>query len=358
LFRHRSKTHFVIVDAIGVSEQDKTATKPLDRQPSVPLDKIMGLVAAGAASPDLVSTLAARLARLDRQLTNEQRQQVTEQASGTDLKSLTTSLLGSLDPDAQAQKAAEVFGLAMDQEPTEEQLDQVQETLMAAALKPFHNPKLRDLLLNLKRSHEQVIDEITQDELLQAGYDAHALEKAQALITNFKDFIEQHKDELEAIQILYSRPHRAGLRFRQVKDLAAALKNPPLKSDPGSGVASLRGDGAEAVKGMGGKDVVDLIALVRHALDPKEPLIPFSSTVQERYEQWLTEQAQKGVVFTEEQRQWLEAIKDHIAKSLRIDEDDFEYAPFNQIGGLGRVHDLFGERLPVILDELNRRLAA
>ena len=46
-----AKTHFVIVDAIGVSEQDKTATKPLDRQPSVPLDKIMGLVAAGAASP-------------------------------------------------------------------------------------------------------------------------------------------------------------------------------------------------------------------------------------------------------------------------------------------------------------------
>ena len=102
-------------------------------------------------------------------------------------------------------------------------------------MKPFHDPKLRDLLLNLKRSHEQVIDEITQDELLQAGFDAHALEKAQALITNFKEFIEQHKDELEAIQILYSRPHRAGLRFRQVKDLAAALKNPPLGATARSG---------------------------------------------------------------------------------------------------------------------------
>ncbi len=224
-----AKTHFVIVDAIGVSEQDKTATKPLDRQPSVPLDKVLGLVAAGAANPDLVSTLAARLARLDRQLTDEQRQQVTQQAGGKDLNTLTTSLLGSLDPDAQAKKATEVFGLAKDQEATPEQLDQVQDTLLAAALKPFHDPKLRDLLLNLKRSHEQVIDEITQDELLQAGYDALALEKAQSLITSFKQFIEQHKDELEAIQILYSRPHRAGLRFRQVKDLAAALKNQPLQ---------------------------------------------------------------------------------------------------------------------------------
>ena len=353
-----AKTHFVIVDAIGVSERDKTATKPLDRQPSVPLDKIMGLVATGAATPDLVSTLAARLARLDRQLTDEQRQQVTQQAGGKDLNTLTTSLLGSLDPDAQAKKAAEVFGLAKDQEATPGQLDQVQDSLLSAALKPFHDPKLRDLLLNLKRSHEQVIDEITQDELLQAGYDAHALEKAQALITNFKDFIEQHKDELEAIQILYSRPHRAGLRFRQVKDLATALKSPPLGATPERVWQAYEATEPQAVKGKGGRDVVDLIALVRHAIDPQQPIIPFSSTVQERYEQWLTEQGQKGVVFTEEQRQWLDAIKDHIAKSLRIEEDDFDYAPFNTIGGLGRVHDLFGERLPVILDELNRRLAA
>ncbi len=114
-----AKTHFVIVDAIGVSEQDKTGTKPLDRQPSVPLDKVLGLVAAGAANPDVVSTLAARLARLDRQLTDEQRQQVTQQAGGEDLNALAACLLGSLDPDAQAQKATEVFGLAKGQEPSE-----------------------------------------------------------------------------------------------------------------------------------------------------------------------------------------------------------------------------------------------
>jgi len=353
-----AKTHFVVVDAIGVSEQDKTATKPLDRQPTVPLDKILGLVAAGAASPDIVSTLAARLARLDRQLTYEQRHQVTQQAGGTNLRTLTTSLLGSLDPDAQANKAAETFGLVKDQEPTPEQLGQVEGILMATALKPFHDPKLRDLLLNLKRSHEQVIDEITQDHLLQAGFDANALAKARALITNFKEFIEQHKDELEAIQILYSRPLRAGLRFRQVKDLAAALKSPPLGATPERIWQAYEATEPQAVKGNGGRDLVDLIALVRHALDPQEPIIAFSRTVQERYEQWLAEQGQKGVIFTAEQRQWLDAIKDHIAKSLRIEEDDFEYAPFNQIGGLGRVHDLFGERLPVILDELNKRLAA
>ena len=353
-----AKTHFVIVDAIGVSEQDKTANKPLDRQPSVPLDKVMGLVAAGVVNPDLVSTLASRLARLGRQLTEDQHQQVTDQAGGTDLRTLTARLLGSLDPDAQAGRAREQFKLTPDQEPTEAQLDQVQAKMMAEALKPLHDHKLRDLIVNLKRSHEQVIDEVSRDELIEAGFSASALEKAQALITNFKDFIESHKDELEAIQILYSRPYKAGLRYRQVKDLAAALKTPPLAATPDRVWKAYEAAEPDAVKGKGGAALVDLIALVRHALDPQEPIIPFASTVEERYQLWLTEQGQAGITFTAEQREWLDAIKDHIAKSLRIEEDDFDYAPFNQVGGLGRVHELFGERLPVILDELNRRLAA
>ena len=166
--------------------------------------------------------------------------------------------------------------------------------MMAEALKPLHDPKLRDLLVNLKRSHEQVIDEVSQDELLEAGFDAHALEKAQALITSFKDFIESHKDELEAIQILYSRPYKAGLRYRQVKDLAAALKNPPLGATPDRVWKAYEAAEPEAVQGKGGTALVDLIALVRHALDPQEPIIPFARTVEERYQKWLAEQGQKG----------------------------------------------------------------
>ena len=64
----KQKTHFVIVDAVGVCETDKTTSKPLDRKPSVSLEKILNMVAAGAASDDICSTLAARLTRLDRQI--------------------------------------------------------------------------------------------------------------------------------------------------------------------------------------------------------------------------------------------------------------------------------------------------
>ena len=38
--------------------------------------------------------------------------------------------------------------------------------------------------------------------------------------------------------------------------------------------------------------------------------------------------------------------------------NDFEYAPSNAQGGLGKVHQLFGVELPKVIEELNRELAA
>ena len=135
-----AKTHFVIVDAVGVAEQDKTCSKPLDREPSVPLDKILDRVAQGIAHPDVVSTLAARLARLNRQLTDDQREQVANQAGGSALPALAARLLASLDPDAQAASARSTFQLPPDAEPTEAQLDRAGAAMMVEALRPFHDP--------------------------------------------------------------------------------------------------------------------------------------------------------------------------------------------------------------------------
>jgi type I restriction enzyme R subunit len=64
------------------------------------------------------------------------------------------------------------------------------------------------------------------------------------------------------------------------------------------------------------------------------------------------------VVFTQEQLAWLDLIRDHIATSLSIEKDDFNLPPFSQRGGLGKAHQLFGDDLPKLLDELNEVLAA
>ena len=204
----------------------------------------------------------------------------------------------------------------------------------------------------------QVIDESTGDSVLRAGFDATALEKARAMLTSFRQFIEDHKDEIEALTVLYSRPYRAGLRYSQVKELAAAIQQPPHRLDPNRLWQAFETVDPDRVKGHGGKQLVDVIALVKHALDPDTPLAPVGVTVELRYLQWLADQEEAGAKFTTEQRRWLDAIRDHIANSLGIEQDDFESVPFNQIGGLGRAYELFGDRLPEILEDLNARLAA
>ena len=354
----RNKTHFVIVDAIGVCERDKTASKPLDRKPSVSLEKILKTVAAGAASSDICSTLAARLTRLDREIDEQQREEITTEAEDQDLADLSSRMLDAIDADANFGRATEEFSVPEDQEPTEEQLAQVEQEAIRQALKPFHKPKLREKILAIKAALEQVIDEVTQDELLTAGRSEQAKKKARTMLSNFRQFIEDNRDEIEAIQVLYSRPYRAGLRYRQVKELAQAIERPPVAAPLARLWQAYEVVEPDKVRGHGGKQLVDVIALVRHAIDPASPLVPVGVTVEQRYEQWITQQTEAGLEFTPDQRQWLDAIRDHIASSLTIDQESFDDVPFNQMGGLGRAHELFGEQLSSILEELNERLAA
>ncbi len=360
----KHKTHFVIVDCVGVCEEDKSATKPLDRKPSVPLDKILNFIAAGAADPDVVSTLAARLARLEQEVDEDQQAMIAQASGGKDLATLSAELLHSIDADVTTQQAIATFEIPTGQEPTEKQVEQIEQERMRAALKPFLNPKLREVILATRQALDQVIDEQTPDQLIRAGFDAAALEKARSMLTSFRQFIEDNKDEIEALKVLYSQPYRAGLRFRHVKELAAKLNQPPFFVDPARPESLTHLWRAYEmvepgkVKGKGGKQLVDVIALVRHAIDPNTLLAPVGVTVGQRYQAWLAEKQSTGVTFTTDQRRWLDAIKDHIASSLAIEQDDLEEVPFNTIGGLGRAYELFGDRLGSILDELNMRLAA
>ena len=365
----RHKTHFVIVDAVGVCEDEKSATRPMDRKPSVPLDKLLNLVAAGAASDDVVSTLASRLSRLDRELESTQQTAIQQASGGKSLAELSAGLLESIDPDTNTELAVQKFKIpngpyGQPPEPTEEQIVEVERERIASALRTFHDPRLRDAILAAKQSLDQVIDEQTPDQLLRAGFDAEALEKARSMLTSFRKFIEDNRDEIEALQVLYSVPWRAGLKFRHVKELATKLNQPPFFVDPNRPESLRRLWQAfevvepDKVRGKGGKQLVDVIAMVRHAIDPNTPLSPVGITVEERYQQWMSEQQTASVTFTADQRKWLDAIKDHIAASLNIEQEDLEEVPFNSIGGLGRAYELFGDQLSSILDELNMRLAA
>lgn len=356
----RPKTHFVIVDCVGVCEQAKSDSKPLDRKKSEPFDKILDFVAKGGCDSDTVSTLGARLAKLNRELTPEQVKRV-EETAGTPLPTLIADLFSSVNEDRVATIAAERFKLPPDADPTEEQLDTVEAELMQAALKPFRKAALRKAVLGVWQevnNQWQVIDEITRDTVRRAEFDPKAKENAAALVSNFRQFCADNREQIEALQLLYSKPYRAGLRYSHVKELAEMLKASPQRFDWPRVWQAFEIVEPTQVKATTGQQLADLIALVRHAIDPAAPLVPVEQTVGERYAAWMTEHEKDGGPFTPEQRKWLDAIRDHIATSLRIERDDLSDVPFNQMGGLGKAAAVFGDTLDAILDELNTRLAA
>ena len=356
----KDKTHFVIVDAVGVCERDKTVSPPLERKPSVSTTKLLQMAAMGMVHADLVSSLASRLARLGRQVDETQAARIAKEAGGESLAGLTGRLLESIDPQATHDAAVEKYGLNEDEDPTSEQLDTVERERTTEALKPFTRPGLRRAIVEIAQSVYQIIDEAALDVLLDFGHSEAAVESARSKLDDFQRFLEDNRDRIEALQILYSRPYRAGLRYRHVKELRDALRSSPVGiHDPESGLWRLyEALEPDKVTGRGGSALVDLVAIVKHAIEPGERLVPVADQVEARFREWLAEKEHIGQTFTVAQRKWLDAIKDHIASSLSIERDDFEDVPFNRWGGLGGVYQAFGEDLDPLLAELNERLAA
>ena len=246
--------------------------------------------------------------------------------------------------------------------------------LVDAACAPFDVPALRDALAKAKQDAEQTIDTVTVDTVLSQGFDVAAKEKAATLLRSFRDYIEQQKAEITALQILYSRPFKQRLTEPMLKELEKKLRDNHAAWTEDNLWNAYAVTAPNKVKGrsQAGR-FADLVALVRFALEQQPVLAPFADTVNERFEAWLASKSRSGVpplssdtnkrqdaasTFTPEQLAWLNLIRDHIATSLSIEPEDLELSPFNQRGGLGKAHQLFGAQLPTLLDELNQVLAA
>jgi type I restriction enzyme R subunit len=353
-----AKTHFVIVDAVGVCESDKTDSRPLERQRTVAFPNLMLGIALGKRDEDTLTTLAGRLARLDREVSREDAKTLKELAGGKSLSELSNALLTSVNPDKIAEKAAGYLG-AEPQEVAPADFEAARKELVDTACAPFDNPELRDALAKAKQDAEQTIDTVTVDTVLSQGFDAAAKEKASALLSSFRDYIEQHRAEITALQILYSRPYGQRLTEPMLKELEKALRDNHAAWTEDNLWAAFAAANPGKVKGrsQAGR-FADLVALVRFALEQQPVLAPFADSVTERFDGWLTDKAAVGAAFTPEQFAWLRLIRDHIATSLSIEPEDLELSPFNQRGGLGKAHQLFGEQLPKLLEELNEVLAA
>jgi type I restriction enzyme R subunit len=352
----RAKTHFVIVDAVGVTEAEFNDTQPLERKKRDSLKKLLDQVAAGVRDADVVSSIAGRLARLDRVISQDDRTELADAADGLDLTDIVRLLTNAGDIDVAWERAAAANG---GNDPSDDQLAGARAALIEKASRVLaERPALREKLIEVRRSYTQVLDETSKDAVIDARFSQDATDRARQTVESWRAFVAEHKDDIDALQILYSRPYGKRLTLKAIKELAATIGRPPYNWTPERLWAAYEALEAQRVQGSAGTVLTNLVSLVRHALQPGGELVAYPLTVEQRFQNWLAQQAQAGTTFTNDQLTWLVRIKDHLATSLTIAPDDFELEPFVSHGGYGRANGTFNGSLGSLLDELTQELVA
>ncbi len=350
------KTHYVIVDAVGVTKSLKTASQPLITKPSVPLKDLAMGVMMGAHDQDTVSSLAGRLARLNRQLDDAEQERIREKAGGVELTDIVGNLLQAIDPDRIEAKARETEPHGA--EPSPAAREKAQEQLVRDAAGVF-NGEVIELIDSIRRDKEQTIDHDNLDTVIRAEWEGDAHENAKAIAQDFQHYLEAHRDEIEALTIFYAQPHRrSDLTYAMIREVLDRLKSDQPQLSP------LRVWQAYALldeyKGQQpATELTALVALIRRVCGIDTMVSPYSETVRRNFQNWImTRHSGSGEKFNKEQMDWLCMIRDHIITSFHLDRDDLNMAPFDGKGGLGRMYNLFGNRMDSVIDELNEVLAA
>ncbi|WHZ09630.1 MAG: Type I restriction-modification system, restriction subunit R [Burkholderiaceae bacterium] len=352
----QTKTRFVLIDAVGVTEGKKTLSQPMERKRTVSFDKLIDQIAQGRRDENALSSLAARLAALDRQIDTEDRQRIRQAAEGTSLKALARGLLDAITPEVIDAAVIQRHGSV--EMATAAQVKTVEADLRDQACAPLDAAELRNLIKAIKKKADIVIDEGTLDALHVAEYDKGQAEKR---TTSFKVFIEANKNELLALQILYSQPYpKRRLTYASIRELAAKLADPPQHLTTADVWQAYKRLNAALVRGApSDKVLTDLISLVRFATGQAELLEPYAARVEQRFNLWIGRQIKAGKVFSDEQMAWLKAIKDYLAANVEIAPTDLmRDQPFSDWGGVVAARRMFGTELNGMLDELSEVLVA
>ena len=331
----------------------------------------------------------------------------------TTLTSIAANLIHATNEDKLIHAAQTETGK---EEVTDKEIQQAFRPTANELVKPFHNPDLRDLIEKFRKDTEQLIDESPDEiDVEGTGYDS---ERAKGMISNWQQFIQDHKDELDAIQLIYQQPYqKRHLSYEQIEKLAEEIQQPPYNLAPIEVWKAYEQLEKNKVKGVPPKELLtNIVSLIRFSTGLSDVLEPFTELVNNRFDNWLKQQqlsplppreglgegAQgeasstsplppgedldegahavsqgedlgEGLIsplpkgeglgegksrFSPDQLAWLNKIKDQIAQNAEMTVDDFNYIPFNQEGGLLKARELFGKDLEPLISELNGYLIA
>ncbi|MFC5830033.1 DEAD/DEAH box helicase family protein [Nonomuraea insulae] len=343
-----AKTRFILLDAVGVTDSPLVDAQPLtaatDKQ--ISLDKLLQKCATKAIDIKEAATLAGRLARLNQQITPEEREELTTVGGGVSISALSRAIVAAIDPDVQ-EKVHEAGGKVAARK------------LVEDAIAPLTgNPPYRDRILEIRRHHDITYDETSKDEVLSL-VEIPREERAGSTVQSWRGFLGKHRDEITAIQVLTESRGGGHDALAKLKDLAARIRRPPHVWTP-----DILWDAYEildktAASPRGNAELPDLVSLIRYELGMDSELKPYRCVIEERFVGWLARQEQAGARFTADQLWWLEQIRDTVAIGVGITVEDIKGVPFTQRGGqAGLIRDFGGrDRARALIAEMDRELA-
>ena len=354
-----TKDHFIIVDAVGVTKSMKTDSRPLEKKPGVAMKDLLGAIAVGVRDEELFTTLAGRLARLDKQLTEKEKKTFREKTNGKSISDIVKDLLNAFNPDTIENIETNVRNGFKGYPPADIDIEiRKQKSKIIDEVASVFTGELNEYIENVRKAHEQLIDHINPDQLINVGWDKENHEKAETVVQDFKNWIESHKNEITALQIFYGQPYRRReLTYQLIKDVYEILKTEKPLLAP---LLVWRAfEQIEPTNGSPKNELIALVSLIRKITGIDTKLTTYDKTVDLNFQEWVfKKQAGAAPKFSEEQMQWLRMVKDYIASSFHIEKEDFDLSPFNAKGGLGKMWQLFGEKTEEIIEELNEVLAA
>jgi len=292
------KSHFVVFDCFDgtLLEYFRQATSITAEPPQREYKTIVEIIENIWANRDRdynIRCLVKRLQRVEKEMAGEARDLFATYIPDGDMGKFASSLPRSLRED------------------------------FTGTMKILRNEGFQDLLVNYPRAKQPFLvgyeteDTVTSEWLVR---DSKGVEyKPADYLSEFAVFVRENPEHIEAIRILLDRPQE--WNTEALSELRQKLAATPLRFT----IENLQ----KAHEVHYHKALVDIISMVKHAVDNDYPLYTAEERVERAFEE-ITE----GKTFTNDQMEWLERIKAHLKKNLSIDKEDF-IVPFRSLPALG-----------------------
>lgn len=308
-----SKDCFFLVDAVGVTEHEKTIPTAADEPTTktITFKELLERISHGYLPDEYLQRLAATLSRIYNKADNSQRNEFTRLAHD-DMKELASRIYDALDNNP-------LPPFININEPNNERKG------LVAPLANHANARRYLLILSAGFVNTLIPGE---DTLISKGF---SIEEAQDTTEAFEEFCREHTDEIEALRIIYNNEGEP-ITYSMLKDLENKLKmanNHFTSKQLWNSYAILNPNSVRRSTTKEESDALtNIIQLVRYAFRQIERLDSVVTTSKQYFNLWLGQNQRE---ITDKQREVISRIVDYIASNgactvKDIREDDATHA--------------------------------